>query len=50
MDLEGITLSEIRQVERQMPQDLTHVESKKTTEPRLIDMENNLMIARGDGG
>lgn len=23
---------------------------KKTTEPRLIDMENNLMIARGDGG
>lgn len=23
---------------------------KKTTEPRLIDMENNLMIAGGDGG
>ena len=58
MDLEGIMLSEISQTEKKTPHDFTYMwnlenktnEHTKQNRNRLIDTENKLVVARGDGG
>ena len=46
MDLEVVTLSEVKsEREKQISYDITYVESKKN----LTDLENELMVTRGEG-
>jgi len=47
MDLEGIMVSEESDLERQIPYDYIHMESKnKTKQNKLKDTENKLVVAR----
>ena len=54
MELETLTLSEMSERQRQIPYDITYIwnlneQMNLSTEKKIIDMENRLVVAKGKG-
>ena len=55
MELETLILSEMSERQRQIPYDITYIwnlneQMNLSTEKKVMDLENRLVVAKGEGG